>query len=178
MGRILSEEGILPFFEFAMDRALVPWHPALEGHIVHLGPGVKTVAAQTHVFEYPDFDFDGAASQGPDSIPLGDDSVGAIYATHFLEHLRDPIHIIREASRVLRQGAPFNIAVPYAGTQLALQDLDHKANFVLDTWKNLLSNPYYTKARGGIHLRVGFNAIMAVKDGNVVILTQLIKDRW
>lgn len=44
--------------------------------------------------------------------PLADDSVGVIRANDALEHLRDPIHVMNEAYRVLAPGGFFLISVP------------------------------------------------------------------
>lgn len=47
-----------------------------------------------------------------DGIPFGDGSVDEIYATHFLEHMRDVDFMLREIHRVGKGGAKVHISVP------------------------------------------------------------------
>jgi hypothetical protein len=189
----------LEFFLFGMDRLgyMVPWvYPVTSVmkddqiyplDVLHLGPGVKGGQTGTIDLEWPDYDFDQPEclmKPGRDCPDISkkmwkieDESVGGIVATHVLEHLSDPRWLIWEAARVLVPGAAFNIVVPKAGSNLFNQDLDHKTGFVLDTWKTLLDSSYYLKGKKQEHgLTVGFNAEMSIKEGNNVIVTQLIKN--
>lgn len=111
-------------------------------------------------------------------LPFADNSVGGIYAVNIFEHLWDPRPIMEECARVLVPGAPLNIVVPHGLAPIYLQDLDHKKPFVLDTWKNWLDNKYWGEAEVGkrIHLKVGMNFKFAIKEDNVNICTQLIKE--
>jgi SAM-dependent methyltransferase len=170
------------FFLFGMDRLdVMPEWKDMDGTlpILHLGPGKKGGQAQTIDCEWPDYDFDHPNSlRFPANGNQGwdDGSVGGVVATHVLEHLADPRVLIWEVARVLAPGCPFNIVVPKAGSNLFNQDLDHKTGFVLDTWKTLLDNSYYLKGKNAdALLDVGFNAEMSIKEGNNVIVTQLIK---
>lgn len=181
----------LDFFLFGMDRTgQMPEWEYLHydaGPILHLGPGKKGNQNGTIDLEWPDYDFDQPdclSRPGPDNPDISrktwkidDGSIGGIVATHVLEHLADPRHLIWEAARVMMPGAAFSIVVPKAGSNLFWQDLDHKSGFVLDTWKTLLDTSYYLKGKSQIDhgLKVGFNAEMAIKEGNNVIVTQLIK---
>jgi SAM-dependent methyltransferase len=165
----------LDFFEFGMDRIdVIPgWRGMGWGYpILHLGPGKKGEQIDTLDLEYPEYDFEQADCLGS----WNDDSVGGIVATHVLEHLRDPRPLIWECARVLMPGWPMNIVVPKAGSNLWNQDLDHKTGFVLDTWKTLLDSSFYKKGKKQDHgLVVGFNMEMSIKEGNNVIVTQLVK---
>lgn len=113
---------------------------------------------------------------GRDKLPFADGTVGGIFAINVLEHLYDPRWLIDEAARVLAPGCPFTIFVPHPDSVMYKQDLDHKSRFVLDTWDNYLNSPYYEKGRSRPPLKVGYNMIHAVKEENVGILTQLIKE--
>lgn len=159
------------FVEFGFDRVTPHWvlcdtfRP-----IVHIGPGVKSVEFETHILDYPEFNGE------CDILPFEDNTVGGIFAVNVLEHLADPRHLIREASRVLAGGCPFNIFVPHPDSIMYKEDLDHKSKFVLDTWDNLLDNPYYTKGHDGYNFQVGMNIKIAFKEDNTAIATQLIKN--
>ncbi len=72
--------------------------------------------------------------------PLADNSVGVIRASDAIEHLRDPIHTMNEAYRVLADGGFFLISVPSTDGRGAFQDPTH-----VSFW-NQNSFWYYTKA--------------------------------
>ena len=57
--------------------------------------------------------------------PLKDNSVGVLKAYHILEHLKDPIHSMNEAYRVLAPGGWFFIEVPSTDGRGAFQDPSH-----------------------------------------------------
>lgn len=171
--RDLEGEGLLQFAQFGLDRDMEKWAPTDWGKpVLHLGPGQKVINGPTvRELEFPDYNFD---------VPycleeFDDDSVGGIYATHVLEHLADPRFLLDEVARVLAPGRPFNILVPHGQSLSFLQDLDHKTPFVIDTWTNQLNNPYYTKGKGALPLRVGINVLFGLKEANLAIITQLIK---
>ena len=171
---ILEESTPLGFLEFCLDREIPKWvHPNFDLTLLDLGPGTKFTIAKAIRLEYPDWD-----AEEQDSLrDYRDGSVGGIYAVNILEHLSDPRFLIAEMARVLAPGCPATIFVPHARSNMYLQDLDHKTPFVLDTWKNHLdAHPYYTKGRQPLGLRVGINIAFAIKDDNLGILTQLIKE--
>lgn len=58
-------------------------------------------------------------------IPLADNSVGVINASHVLEHLRDPVQSMREIHRVLADGGWAFIEVPSTDGRGAWQDPTH-----------------------------------------------------
>lgn len=57
--------------------------------------------------------------------PLENNSVGVLKAYHILEHLKDPIHSMNEAYRVLAPGGWFFIEVPSTDGRGAFQDPSH-----------------------------------------------------
>lgn len=71
--------------------------------------------------------------------PLENDSVGVIRAYDAIEHLKDPIHTMNEAYRVLAPGGLFLILVPSTDGRGAFQDPTH-----VSFW-NQNSFWYYTK---------------------------------
>lgn len=72
--------------------------------------------------------------------PLKDNSVGLLRASDALEHLKDPIHTMNEAYRVLAHGGVFLIAVPSTDGRGAFCDPTH-----ISYW-NSRSFRYYTEA--------------------------------
>lgn len=71
--------------------------------------------------------------------PLGEGSVGVLRAHDILEHLRDPVHVMNEAYRVLAPGGWFLIMVPSTDGRGAFQDPTH-----VSFW-NANSFWYYTR---------------------------------
>ena len=57
--------------------------------------------------------------------PFEDNSVGVIRASHIVEHLKNPIHIMNEAYRVLAPGGWIFIEVPSTDGRGAFQDPSH-----------------------------------------------------
>jgi len=72
--------------------------------------------------------------------PLEDNGVGVLRASHVVEHLRDPIHTMNEAYRVLAPGGFFLIDVPSTDGRGAFQDPTH-----VSFW-NENSFWYYTRS--------------------------------
>ena len=58
-------------------------------------------------------------------IPLDDNSVGVLNASHIIEHLKDPIKTMREIHRVLAHGGWAMIEVPSTDGRGAWQDPTH-----------------------------------------------------
>ena len=74
-----------------------------------------------------------------DGIPLADDSVAVLNASHIIEHLKDPIKTMREIHRVLCHGGWAMIEVPSTDGRGAWMDPTH-----VSYW-NENSFFYYTK---------------------------------
>lgn len=62
-------------------------------------------------------------------IPLADDSVDEVYASHVLEHLDDLDGMMREIHRVCKAGARVHVAVPSFWSSLAVNP-HHRHFFV------------------------------------------------
>ena len=60
-----------------------------------------------------------------EGIPLPDNSVGVLNASHVIEHLKDPIKTMREIHRVLAHGGWAMIEVPSTDGRGAWQDPTH-----------------------------------------------------
>ena len=74
-----------------------------------------------------------------EGIPLEDNSVGVINASHLIEHLKDPIKTMREIHRVLAHGGWAFIEVPSTDGRGAWQDPTHVSYWTENSFW------YYTK---------------------------------
>ena len=177
----------LTFAAFGLDRPTPKWTTIdWSKPVLHLGPGEKHIP-NTIELEWPEWDFDQLDAQAEfwvdyntrkgsgARLPFEDNEAGGVIATHVLEHLKDPIPLLREVSRILAPGCPFNILVPHGESLMFKQDLDHQKPFVIETWKTLLSNPYYAKGKDGFSFDIGANFLYGVKEANLALVTQLIK---
>lgn len=59
--------------------------------------------------------------------PFEDNSVGVLRASHIFEHLKDPVHAMNEAYRVLAPGGWLFLEVPSTDGRGAFQDPTHKS---------------------------------------------------
>lgn len=179
-----------------------PWREVdWDRTVLDLGPGNKIIPGAIRC-EYPEYNFE-STDFGPEAftllqdclndelevingngdgtstyrcaLPFADDSVGGVFAVNILEHLWDPRPIMEEVARVLAPGAPFNIVVPHAHSTIYSQDLDHKKEFVIDSFKNWLQNGYWGPDRSELRLKMGAIFKFSIKEGNENIQAQLIK---
>ncbi|QIB27579.1 methyltransferase domain-containing protein [Caloranaerobacter azorensis] len=83
------------------------------------------------------FPFDGVdiVADLNEGIPLEDDSVDLIYASHSLEHLNDLVFIMKEIYRVCKHKAIVCIVAPYYNTYLNVSNPYHKQVFNEHTFR-------------------------------------------
>ena len=136
------------------------------GAQLELGPGNTPIGVP--YLEYPDWDADCMP------LPNPSNSIDVIHMYHFLEHVENPISLLKECERILKIGGHINIVVPHQSASLAYEDLDHKTFFVEDTIPKLLHNKGHEK-NNGWKLEVHCNFMMAIVQRNLSIFTQLIK---
>lgn len=119
-----SEAGDVMAVARKRDRALSPVRLNLGAGNQRLQAGFVTIDAN------PQMDPDIVATLPP--IPLPNESVSDIYASHFLEHLSDSdvIALMADAWRVLVPGGRLEVFVPYAFSHGAVQDPTHKSQWV------------------------------------------------
>lgn len=163
---------IKQMMEMVTFRHIPDWLPdAPDGYTLNIGPGNKHVKGYgtTMELELPAWDAD------YDDIPCSTGTVDTIYAIHILEHLRDPLRLLRECQRVLKPGGHLNVGVPYYRAQVAFLDIDHKSFWCEETWKNIFENEYYAKNHGGWEFDIGTNLIFGIVERNVMLMTQLIR---
>lgn len=158
---------IQELFQMGMNRA-IPELIQPEGKILDLGAGNKKIPNAIPL-DFPEWDAE------KDRIPYGDNSIDHIYSFHFLEHLSNPVFVLQECQRVLKDGGTLNVVVPYYKSQMACHDLDHKKFFCEETWKILFQNPYYDKNKIEWKFEVSLNIIIGIVERNLALMTQLIK---
>jgi SAM-dependent methyltransferase len=108
---------------------------------------------------------------------IEDESVGAIHAYHFLEHLgSDDVHLmIREIARVLKPKGVFWYCVPYALSPIAFMDVDHISFWTEETMRTLLSSRGYDSAATDL-LTIQFQIIAGITSQNLAVLGALQKE--
>lgn len=151
---------------------------------IDIGGGNKILEGYERL-DYPDW------VAGREPIPHEDGSVSSIFSAHALDHMAGEavVALLVEVDRVLVPGGTFTVVVPHYSSQLAAECIEHKSQFGIKTWRNILANPAYDphfnfqRGDGYIEaephawrLSVGFNMIMGVEERNLVLVTQLIKD--
>lgn len=87
--------------------------------------------------------------------PFEDSSVGVIRAADIFEHLRDPLHTMKEAYRVLAPGGWIFAQVPSTDGRGAWQDPTHRSFWNANSWA------YYTNRQWGryVDCPVRFQAV-------------------
>jgi len=84
----------------------------------------------------------------PGRIPLGDDSVECLLASHLLEHIRAPLPLMQELHRIARPGARLEVRVPYGSSDDAWEDPTHVRPYFADSF-GYFGQPYYWRADYG-----------------------------
>ena len=82
--------------------------------------------------------------------PFNDCSVDYILLDNVLEHLDNPLAVMNECYRILKNGGKIKINVPHFKYRAAFTDPEHKHFFTEDTFKHF-ANPQKTK-----HFRYNF----------------------
>lgn len=140
------------------------------GHIVvNLGAGNQVIPGALAL------DYERGWDADLDRIPYNDGVVDFIHAYHFFEHVGDPAAVLFECQRVLKDGGVLTVGVPFYRSEMAIQDLDHKHFFTLNTWRHVLGNKYYDKFRREWTLEIHTQFVMFVEEANQMLFTQFIK---
>lgn len=162
-------DNLISVFEVGMDRSTGNYKKVLplDGTAFNLGCGNKKLKGCINL-DLPEWDYHYG-------IPCRNGEASTIHMYHFLEHVDDPVDFLKECQRCLMIGGTCNIVVPYATSELALQDLMHKARFVETTWKTLMENPYYNPTKFEWRFKVNINMIMGLNARNLCLVTQLVK---
>ncbi len=84
--------------------------------------------------------------------PFKDNSIDKVLISHVLEHLNEPVNILKEIYRICKNNAIVKIQVPYFSSESAFSDIEHKHFFSYTTFDAIDSdnpihnrNPFYEK---------------------------------
>jgi SAM-dependent methyltransferase len=81
-------------------------------------------------------------------IPLENDSVDEMLASHVLEHVRGILPLMEELHRVAREGCALTVRVPYGSSDDAWEDPTHVRAFFLQSF-GYFGQPFYWRADYG-----------------------------
>lgn len=165
-----TPDNAIEFLRLGAFRPEIPdWEPDVPGLTLNLGPGKKPIKNAVPL-DWPAWNADTMP------IPYDDETVSNIYMIHFLEHVKNPVVMLRECSRVLLPGGHLNIVVPYWRTESAHSDLDHKSWWTEDSFNRLFASQYYDKNNiSDWRFKVGMNIIAGIVERNLMVLAQLIR---
>ncbi|MBU1103120.1 MAG: class I SAM-dependent methyltransferase [Nanoarchaeota archaeon] len=74
--------------------------------------------------------------------PFKKDTFDEILLRMILEHLEEPIEVLKEVIRISKNNAKLIIIVPHANSYANLTDIQHKTNFTEDSFDIYLLNEY------------------------------------
>jgi SAM-dependent methyltransferase len=86
---------------------------------IDLGCGLRKKAGTLGIDIYPHPGVDYVLDLQTEPIPCSDRSVEYVYSSHFLEHIKNPIPIFQEISRVCIDGAKLEFWTPYGWSNSA-----------------------------------------------------------
>lgn len=81
-------------------------------------------------------------------LPFEDDSFDEIYASHLLEHIRNPLPLMQELHRICRDGAKAHFRTPHGSHDDAFEDPTHYRQYFQNSYY-FFSQPAYWRADYG-----------------------------
>lgn len=81
-------------------------------------------------------------------LPFEDNSFDEIFASHLLEHIKNPLPLMQELHRIARPGARAIFKTPYGSSDDAFEDPTHYRQYFADSY-GYFSQPYYWRADYG-----------------------------
>jgi len=99
-------------------------------------------------------------------LPLPDNSVGEIYASHVLEHIRGALGLMQELHRVAKPGAKAVFRVPYGSSDDADEDPTHVRRYFWGSWA-YFGQPHYWRADYGYRGDWDLEEIVLVVDAGL-----------
>lgn len=146
------------------------------------GPAINLGSSPNDVFQIP-----GIPALGrPDwnwpkakRIPFDNNSIATIHCYHFFEHhtFKNFVLLLRECERVMIPGASvLNFCMPYAGSGLDLECLEHRIHFTEETFGNLFNSSGRKADIDGIWtLDQHYMMIEGLVERNRCIIGQLVR---
>ena len=162
-------ESIQDLFKIGMAREVPKLLNCDHGSHINVGAGTYKELHGALAIDYPMWD------ARTDNLPCTTNSIDVIHCYHVLEHMEDPVKLLKDFERVLKVGGYANIVVPYYNSHLQAKCLDHKSMFNESTWDNLFNQYSYDNGSGKWSLKVHTTFIMGVEEKNLALLTQLVK---
>lgn len=129
-----------------------------QGLRLDLGGGLAPANGHTNVDIIDDADIVTDLNTGL-TDDIKDNSVEGIRCHQVLEHLDDIITIMNDCYAVMREGAQFEISVPYANTKQSLQDPTHKRQFVEESFLYFADKSPYKKEQDEYGITARFKII-------------------
>jgi SAM-dependent methyltransferase len=93
---------------------------------IDIGCGAKKQPGSIGIDWIAGPDVDHVCDLNASPLPFADDSVARVFSSHCIEHLADPVKLLREISRVGAHGAAIELWHPYSGHHDAFL-FDHRA---------------------------------------------------
>lgn len=176
---------IQQFFKYGLDRTIPDLINPPEGEQINLGPGhrkkIYTLPGQEILTTGMGMELGPLTEEfwmAGDRINRDDNSIAAVHAYQFMEHLdlHDAISVLEEIDRVLMPGGVAFIVCPHAHSQHFTQALDHKTMWTEETWNWLFGNEYYNPTGHMWSISVHTCFLMGVVYRNLDVFTQLVKE--
>ncbi len=102
-----------------------------------------------------------------DGLPFETDTFDEINCQHCLEHIehRYGDFVMNEINRVLKPGGIVRIEVPYAWDDIAYEAAGHCRQFVLNSFINYYSNPYFKEMGQPKFIKVSLDLVESGRSG-------------
>jgi len=160
---------IQDLFKIGMAREIPALLNKIGGVQINVGAGTWKVIENSIPIDFPEYDAE------IHDLPYADNSVDVLHAYHFLEHIKDPMRVLKDFERVLKVGGYANIVVPYYNSGLQARHLQHYSQFSELTWDTIFNEYSYDTGYPEWKIKVHTTFIMGVEERNLALVTQLVK---
>lgn len=115
---------------------------------LHVGAGREDRREGWTNLDIADWDGVDIVADITDHIPLEDDTVEEMLASHVIEHIADPLAAFQELWRVAKDGCTIEVHVPYGTSDLAWTDPTHVRPYFMGSWAPF-GQPYHWRMEQG-----------------------------